>query len=65
MAKYKVSVNQDKCIGCGACAGICDNFELTDGKSSPKKAVIDEIGCSGEAKDGCPVKAISVEEINS
>ena len=63
MAKYQVSVDQDKCIGCGACTEICDNFELKEGKSSPKKAVIDEIGCSGEAKDGCPVKAISVEEI--
>ncbi|MBL7054161.1 ferredoxin [Candidatus Woesearchaeota archaeon] len=63
IAKYKVSVDQNKCIGCGACASICNNFKLKEGRSSPKKAEIDEIGCSGEARDSCPVGAISVEEI--
>lgn len=59
---YKITVSDD-CIGCGACVGVCpDNFELIDGKSKAKNATVEEIGCCGEAKDACPVDAISVEE---
>ncbi|MCF7860906.1 ferredoxin [Candidatus Woesearchaeota archaeon] len=63
MVKFKISVNHNLCIGCGACEQNCDNFKLTDGKSSPVNSEVDEIGCNQEASDGCPVSAISVEEI--
>ena len=59
---YKISVDQEKCIGCGACTNVCDNFEMVDEKSNPIKDVVDEPGCNNEAKDICPVDAISVEE---
>ena len=58
---YKITVN-DECIGCGACAATCDNFEVKDGKAHAKKAEVDEVGCNQEAADVCPVDAIKVEE---
>ena len=56
---YKIEVT-DECIGCGACTGACDNFELKDNKAYPKKAEVEEIGCNKEAADICPVKAIKI-----
>lgn len=56
-------IDQDKCIGCGACASVCSAvFELQDnGKSSVKSgADCAKAGCCQEAADGCPVKAISI-----
>ena len=59
---YKISVNDD-CIGCGACVGVCEEiFELVEGKSKPKTEITDN-DCVNEAKDACPVSAISVEEL--
>ncbi len=65
MVKYKISVDHDKCIGCGACEGNCDNFSLMDGKSSPVNSEVDALGCDRGAADGCPVGAISVEGMYS
>lgn len=59
---FKISVNQDTCIGCGACVNACDNFKLVDGKSKPVKTTIPEPGCSKEAESLCPVHAISVKK---
>jgi ferredoxin len=60
--KYKISVDRSKCIGCGACTNMCDNFKLVGEKASPVKPIVTEIGCNNEAKDICPVEAISVVE---
>ena len=60
---YKISVDKEKCIGCGACAAVCDNFELKEGKAYAKKAEVEELGCNKDAADGCPVEAISTGEI--
>ena len=62
----KVKVNKEACIGCGACAAICDNvFEIDDEglsvvkdeevKDEDKQAVID-------SAESCPTGAIEVEE---
>jgi ferredoxin len=60
----KIEINKEKCIGCGTCAAICpDAFKLAgDGKAevvvgdySGKEALINQ------AKDACPVQAITVE----
>jgi ferredoxin len=59
----KVEVDQDKCIGCGACAALCpDVFEIeSDGKSHVKNAAACAKCDCKAAVDGCPVGAITVE----
>ena len=54
-----IKVDQEKCVGCGMCAGLCPEvFAMTDdGKS---KVIGDNISCAKEAADSCPVEAISV-----
>ncbi len=58
---HKITVDQDKCIGCGACAATCsESFEMKDGKAHAKKAEVEELSCEKAAEAGCPVNAISV-----
>ena len=65
MAKYKITHDRKKCIGCGMCAAVCpDNWEMKeDGKSSPKKIELGEVGCNAEAEKNCPVNIIHVKKI--
>lgn len=57
----KIIVDEDKCIGCGACASICpSSFEIIDGKSKVKKAEVKKITCEEEAAESCPVAAIKI-----
>lgn len=61
----KVKVNQDACIGCGACAAICEGvFEIgDDGLSKAKVDAVPE-GKEDDAREAinsCPTGAI-VEE---
>ena len=63
MAKYKIEVNKEKCIGCGACAAQCDNFEIVGDKAKAKMGVVTDIGCNKDAADSCPVEAISVKKM--
>ena len=61
----KFKVDQELCIGCGACEGTCPEvFKLIDDKSQVKlDPVPEEFQESAlEAEDGCPVEAISHEE---
>ncbi|MCI8347090.1 MAG: ferredoxin [Bacilli bacterium] len=61
----KVKVQDDLCIGCGACAAICDDvFELNDEGIS--EVVVDSVSEDNEesvkeAIESCPTDAI--EEI--
>jgi ferredoxin len=56
-----VSVDREKCIGCGLCASTCSEvFEMKGGKSSVKKGQNkSNAECVKEAIDNCPVGAIS------
>ncbi len=62
----KLKVNEDVCIGCGACQAVCgDVFQIGD--SGLASVVVDEISedlkeDAIDAKEGCPVGAI--EEIS-
>ena len=62
----KAKVNKDACIGCGACAAICDTvFTLDDeGLSELKKEEIteDEEQAVRDAAESCPTAAIEVSE---
>jgi len=62
MAKFKIEINKETCIGCGACTAQCDNFEMDGDKAKAKKAVVDSIGCNQEAADICPVTAIKIKK---
>ena len=57
-----IKVDQEKCVGCGMCAGLCPEvFAMTDdGKS---KVIADDCGdCDCQSTiDSCPVSAISME----
>ncbi len=60
----KVTINQDLCIGCGACTGIAaDVFTLNDeGKAEVAAEVTaDNEASVEEAVAGCPVQAIEAE----
>ncbi|MBW2996574.1 ferredoxin [Candidatus Woesearchaeota archaeon] len=57
----KVSVDKEKCIGCGACVAACEEvFELKAGKAAPKVQETDK-ECAKEAADVCPVEAIKAQ----
>lgn len=62
----KVKVNEDSCIGCGACQSICENvFEINDeGLSSVKVDEVseDDVQSVRDAADSCPTSAIEIEE---
>jgi len=67
MAKYKISVDQSICIGCGACTATCPaTFEMQDTASGQKSKVIkpdaDEMGCAKDAAEVCPVSCIHIHE---
>lgn len=58
----KALVNQDMCIGCGLCCGICEDvFRMNDdGKAQAyQPAAQDNKSNVQEAIDSCPVSAIS------
>lgn len=53
-----VSVNKEKCIGCGLCVSLCKEvFVMKNGKSSVKADK--KLPCVDEAIKQCPVDAIS------
>ena len=56
---WNVSVDADKCVGCGECVDVCP-VEVNDGKSVP--AHEDEcLGCES-CVEVCEANAIVVEE---
>ncbi len=61
----KANVNKDACIGCGACAAVCDKvFEIGDeGFATVKVEEVpeEEKENATAAMEGCPTSAISVE----
>ena len=64
MAKFKIIVDPEACVGCGACTSVCDNLVMDDesGKAKPKQAEVDELGCNKDAQETCPVDAIKLRD---
>ncbi len=53
-----VSVDKEKCIGCGACAGTCaKSFKMVDGKA---EFTGEKADCTEAAASSCPVNAITI-----
>lgn len=61
----KISVNQEACIGCGACLAIAEDlFEMNaDGLSEAKVDEVpeDKVDQANEAVESCPTGAIEKE----
>ena len=61
-----VTVDKDTCIGCGACAALCEDiFEIdNEGLSKVKKEEVkdEEIELTRDAIESCPTGAIALEE---
>ncbi|MBL7050944.1 ferredoxin [Candidatus Woesearchaeota archaeon] len=62
MAKYKIVHDIEECIGCGACAAVCDNWVMEGDKAKEIETEFDEIGCNQDAVDSCPVDCIKIVE---
>lgn len=63
----KFKVDQDKCIGCGACHSICEEiFDINkDGYAEAKDIEVTEESLKDDAlsaKEGCPTDAIEIQE---
>ena len=60
----KAFVDENVCISCGLCEGVCpDVFSLDTGVAVATEDVAGEFEDGArEACDGCPVQAISIEE---
>ena len=62
----KVVLNRDACIGCGACAALCEDiFEIdNEGLSKVIKEEVkdEEVELTRDAIESCPTGAISLEE---
>jgi len=58
-----ISVDKEKCIGCGACASIAPNtFKIgDDGKSEVINESGDPSDAIKQAAEACPVQAITIE----
>ena len=58
-----ISIDTEKCIGCGLCANMVpDLFEMQDDKAVVIVDVVpaEREDAAMEAKDSCPVEAISI-----
>lgn len=59
----KITVDQEACIGCGACVDICpDVFKMDGDKAVPSVEELSEetVKSAKEAQDTCPVDAIAI-----
>ena len=62
----KVLLNREACIGCGACAALCEDiFEIdNEGLSVVKKNEVkdEDIELTRDAIESCPTGAIELKE---
>ncbi|WP_428898487.1 4Fe-4S dicluster domain-containing protein [Parelusimicrobium proximum] len=65
MKKSKIKIDEDKCIGCGACANACHQGAI--GMVGGKARMMREDYCDGLGRclPVCPASAISFEEIET
>ncbi len=61
----KITIDEEACIGCGACEAVCpDVYYLADDKAKVKADANYEANaaCIKEGAESCPVECIKVEE---
>ncbi|MFV2109004.1 ferredoxin [Micromonospora sp. LOL_015] len=60
---WQVSVDGQRCVGTGICAGTAPgHFSLVDGVSRPAASDIDPADTVVDAAESCPVEAILVRD---
>jgi ferredoxin len=73
MAKFELVLEREECTACESCVESCpDSFEMTDDgfahvKDSKRvgsndELDLDDLGCTKEAAEGCPVNIIHIFE---
>ena len=59
----KITIDKEKCIGCGSCVAVCDeSFEMNNDNKARLKEKGEDAQCVKEAVDICPVQAIEISE---
>ena len=56
-----IKVDQEACIGCGACASICPQVFQINNEGKSKVISQDDVECAKNAAQSCPVQAITVD----
>jgi len=70
---FKIINDKKKCIQCGACLAVCDDWEFdSDGLAQLKNVKynddkigekrVEDVGCNQQAKDVCPTDCIEINE---
>ena len=60
---FKVVIDHETCIGCGACVATCEaSFEMDGDKAKVKTPTVEDGTGVKEAAEGCPVDCIHVTE---
>lgn len=54
-----VKVDQNKCIGCGMCVGLCPEIFALDASGKAEVIKNEVTSCAKEAAENCPVSAIT------
>lgn len=55
-----IKVDQNKCIGCGLCSGMCPDIFIMNPDGKADVLSQGEEACAKGAADSCPVKAITI-----
>jgi ferredoxin len=62
---YKIEIDQEECLACGACIATCPEFfemDEDEHKAKSKKAKVEELGCAQDAADNCPAECIHISK---
>jgi ferredoxin len=55
-----LKVDENKCIGCGMCAGLCPEAFVMNHEGKAEVLKNDISDCVKNAAENCPVEAISI-----
>ncbi|MBU1167671.1 ferredoxin [Patescibacteria group bacterium] len=56
----KVTIDAEKCIGCGTCAALCPSVFALEGDKAKVLQSETKEECAKEAADACPVTVITI-----